>query len=380
MGDLMIKAIIGWVCIVFLCVLPVYGVNTNEIEALRQRVQQSGIELSAADTAVISKFWSAALDQMLLSANSQDMVEVRRQLEAQRGNEYLSFYATAYIAEALKDIQAAYQNTQRIENLQQRINAERNLMILTANLASPKLAPIAVSRLADTDEVIRYWAVKAITQPAVIEQLSKEEVTRDPQAAEAILNALKERILSEPLTEIQKMMIDFAAAFNHPAARQILLSLSEQRLNAYRQWKVQDELVETKLLTALGTIAVLQQDAEIKKTFGKAFAELYSAVFQRYMKGAARLSAEQTEQLIAVISEIDQTVVNKTMGIQTSILRTLQRRGPLDSDYEMLFGNRQLAGELGLRFKFDYGKDASGKPVTFPAELDPIPEPVKSAE
>ncbi|HOK97037.1 MAG TPA: hypothetical protein PKW71_13035, partial [Anaerohalosphaeraceae bacterium] len=327
MGDLMIKAIIGWVCIVFLCVLPVYGVNTNEIEALRQRVQQSGIELSAADTAVISKFWSAALDQMLLSANSQDMVEVRRQLEAQRGNEYLSFYATAYIAEALKDIQAAYQNTQRIENLQQRINAERNLMILTANLASPKLAPIAVSRLADTDEVIRYWAVKAITQPAVIEQLSKEEVTRDPQAAEAILNALKERILSEPLTEIQKMMIDFAAAFNHPAARQILLSLSEQRLNAYRQWKVQDELVETKLLTALGTIAVLQQDAEIKKTFGKAFAELYSAVFQRYMKGAARLSAEQTEQLIAVISEIDQTVVNKTMGIQTSILRTLQRRG-----------------------------------------------------
>ncbi|HOM77490.1 MAG TPA: hypothetical protein P5324_12175, partial [Anaerohalosphaeraceae bacterium] len=374
MGDLMIKAIIGWVCIVFLCVLPVYGVNTNEIEALRQRVQQSGIELSAADTAVISKFWSAALDQMLLSANSQDMVEVRRQLEAQRGNEYLSFYATAYIAEALKDIQAAYQNTQRIENLQQRINAERNLMILTANLASPKLAPIAVSRLADTDEVIRYWAVKAITQPAVIEQLSKEEVTRDPQAAEAILNALKERILSEPLTEIQKMMIDFAAAFNHPAARQILLSLSEQRLNAYRQWKVQDELVETKLLTALGTIAVLQQDAEIKKTFGKAFAELYSAVFQRYMKGAARLSAEQTEQLIAVISEIDQTVVNKTMGIQTSILRTLQRRGPLDSDYEMLFGNRQLAGELGLRFKFDYGKDASGKPITFPAELDPMPE------
>ncbi|HPC64858.1 MAG TPA: hypothetical protein P5175_09035 [Anaerohalosphaeraceae bacterium] len=380
MGDLMIKAIIGWVCIVFLCVLPVYGVNTNEIEALRQRVQQSGIELSAADTAVISKFWSAALDQMLLSANSQDMVEVRRQLEAQRGNEYLSFYATAYIAEALKDIQAAYQNTQRIENLQQRINAERNLMILTANLASPKLAPIAVSRLADTDEVIRYWAVKAITQPAVIEQLSKEEVTRDPQAAEAILNALKERILSEPLTEIQKMMIDFAAAFNHPAARQILLSLSEQRLNAYRQWKVQDELVETKLLTALGTIAVLQQDAEIKKTFGKAFAELYSAVFQRYMKGAARLSAEQTEQLIAVISEIDQTVVNKTMGIQTSILRTLQRRGPLDSDYEMLFGNRQLAGELGLRFKFDYGKDASGKPITFPAELDPMPEAAKSPE
>jgi len=376
----MIKAIIGWVCIVFLCVLPVYGVNTNEIEALRQRVQQSGIELSAADTAVISKFWSAALDQMLLSANSQDMVEVRRQLEAQRGNEYLSFYATAYIAEALKDIQAAYQNTQRIENLQQRINAERNLMILTANLASPKLAPIAVSRLADTDEVIRYWAVKAITQPAVIEQLSKEEVTRDPQAAEAILNALKERILSEPLTEIQKMMIDFAAAFNHPAARQILLSLSEQRLNAYRQWKVQDELVETKLLTALGTIAVLQQDAEIKKTFGKAFAELYSAVFQRYMKGAARLSAEQTEQLIAVISEIDQTVVNKTMGIQTSILRTLQRRGPLDSDYEMLFGNRQLAGELGLRFKFDYGKDASGKPITFPAELDPMPEAAKSPE
>jgi len=376
----MIKAVIWWVSVVFLCVLPVYAVNTNEIEALRQRVLQSGTELSAADTAVISRFWSAALDQMLLSANTQDMVDVRWQLEAQKGNEYLSYYATAYIAEAAKDIQAAFQNSQRIENPQQRTNAERNLMILTANLASPKLAPIAIGRIGDPDEVIRYWAVKAITQPAVIEQLTKQEVTRDPQTAEAILNALKERILNEPLTEIQKMMIDFAAAFNHPAARQILLSLAEQRLKAYRQWTVQDELAEAKLLTALGTIAMLHQDADVKKTFGKAFAELYAAVFQRYMKGADRLSAEQTEQLAAVIAEIDQTVVNKTMGIQTTVVRTLQRRGPLDSDYEMLFGNRQLAGELGLRFKFDYGKDASGKPITFPAELDPMPEAAKSPE
>ncbi len=371
---------IGWVIgAVFVCSFHVFGVNTATIESLRLSSQQSRTELTAAETAVISQFWTAALDQMLLAPASQDMVEVRRQIEVQKGNESLSFYTTAYIAEALKDIQAAFQNVQRVENPRQRLNAERNLMILTANLASPKLAPLGLERLDAADEVIRYWAVKAVTQPAVAEQLVAD-VTRDEAAVEAILNAINKRILVEPLANIQKMMIDFAAPFNLPAARQALLSLADQRIKAYRQWTVRDELLDVNLLRALGNIMVLQQDAEIKKTFGRAFGELYALAFQRYLKGAGKLSADQTEQLKTVIGEVDQAVVTKVMGIQTGVAKALQSNTGLERQYEMLFGNRQIAGEFGARFNFDYGKDAAGKALTTPAELGPMPEAAQPAE
>jgi hypothetical protein len=34
-----------------------------------------------------------------------------------------------------------------------------------------------------------------------------------------------------------------------------------------------------------------------------------------------------------------------------------------------------MAGELAAKFRFDYGKDASGKAITAPPELGPIPVP-----
>jgi hypothetical protein len=371
---------VGWFLgAVFLCILQVYAVNTSDIESLRTRAGGGSTELSTSDTAVISQFWTKALDEMMLSANSEDMVKVRRELETQKGDKPLSFYATAYIAEALKDIKTSYQNAQRIANPAQKTLVERNLMILTANLKSPKLAPIALARVGDEDEAIRYWAVKAVTQPAVVVQLT-DEVTHDEATVELILKAIGERILVEPMPEIQRMMIDFAAPFNLPAARQSLLSLAEQRKKAYQDWTVKNELLDVNLLTALGNIAYLEQDAETKKTFGRAFAELYAMVFQRYLKGTNQLSAEQMDQLTTVIAEVDQRVVTKVMGIQTRVLIAMQRKTGLNSDYELLFGNKQLPGELGLRFKFDYGKNEAGKPITIPPELGPMPGAATPAE
>ncbi|MHC5090450.1 MAG: hypothetical protein ACYSOJ_02310 [Planctomycetota bacterium] len=51
-----------------------------------------------------------------------------------------------------------------------------------------------------------------------------------------------------------------------------------------------------------------------------------------------------------------------------------KRKSGMEREYETLFGDRMRSGLLADKFKFDYGKDASGKPITVPQELGPMPE------
>jgi hypothetical protein len=355
--------------------LPVYSaVDTREIESVRQRLVSASANVTEADEAVIAKFWRTGLDRMFLAPEPAEVVEVRKQLTQQKGGENLSFYATAYIAEAIKDLQVAFETVERIENPDKKALVNRNLMILTAEIASPKLAPLAIQRFGDADEVIRYWAVKAVTQPAVVEEMTKG-VTPDPETTEAILKGLLEQAGAETVAEIQKMMIVFAGSVDHPLSGQLLTGFADKRIEAYRNWTVTNEYLDIPLLNALGGSAVIKT-GDAKSQFGQKFAKLYSLVIQRYMKGQTVLPSKTVEQLLAVIVEIDQTCVAKSLEIQTGILRAIQRKTGLEREYDTLFGNKMMAGELALKLRFDYGKDASGKALTAPPELSAPPAPV----
>ncbi len=356
----------------FICMTVAYSASTTEIEALRLRVQDSSAELTAPEKGVISKFWSATLDEMLLSDSSKECIEIRKQLAEQKGSGYLSHYATTYVAEAKSAIETAFADAQRMEDPQQRQMMVRNLMILTAELKSPDLASLALQRLDSEDVVTRYWAFKTITHPSLAQQLTSD-ITADEKTTKAILTGLKERLPVETQTQIQKMAIHFCMAFDDPQARDILLLIADRRIKAYRDWSVRDEILDASLLTALGNVAMLKPDPD-KKVFGHKFAELYALTIQRYLKGKDALTKAQLDQLRTVIAEVDQNVLGKTMGIKTGILSSLKRKTGLDREYETLFGDRTRSGQLAALLKFDYGKDASGKPITAPQELGSMPE------
>lgn len=363
-----------FLCLIF-CISIAYSADTSEIEALRFRSVSAGTTLSESEMSVINKFWTTSLDQMLLSESSQQIVEIRRELEKQKGNEHLSYYATAYIAQASESIQAAFENSQRFDNLQHRILIQRNLMILTGNLHSPQLAPLALNHLNSEDDVIRYWAVKAVTQPSIIQQLTTD-VTRDEEMTETILTALKDYIVTELQPEITKMVVHFCMAFDHPAARDILMSIKDQRIKAYQNWTVKETLPDAHLLMALGRIAMEQSDAEIKQNFGRGFAELFALVMQRYLAGMETLPEDELEQMLTVIAKVDQEILDHVMGIRTGILQALRTKNisAIKREYEVLFGDRMRSGQLATIFKFDYGKDSTGRPITVPPELEPMPE------
>lgn len=358
------------------CISAAYSVNTAEIESLRQRTQGASSELTSSDKSVVAKFWTDALNQMLLSKSSNEIVEIRRQLETQKGDNHLSYYATAYITQAKTEIQEAFQNVARLEDAEQRQMLEQNLMILVANLQSPQLAPLALQYLDDKDAVVWYWAFKTVTQSAIIQQLTAE-VTRDEQTTKAILNALEAQAATGLYPETQKMVVIFCAAFDQLKARDILLSIATSRIAAYKNWTVNDESPDAVLLTVLGTIAEQNPDPEIKKVFGRTFAELYALVIQRYLQGKDTFSSEHIDRLLTVIAEVDQTVLDKIMGIKTRILDSLRRGQGLDVQYDTLLGNQTFQGQLAEKFQFDYGKDASGKPLTAPPKLGPKPEETK---
>lgn len=358
----------------FICVAVGYSVSTAEIEALRLRVENSSVELTASEKNVISNFWSGTLEELMLAENSKDCVEIRKQLAAQKGSTHVSNYAAAYIEHAKSAIDTAFVHAQRLQGTQHRQIVKRNLMILTAELQSPALAPLALQRLDDEDVVMRYWAFKAVTNPAVLQQLTSQSAGGE-NALTAILAGLKEQISVVTQAEIQKMIIGFCGAIDNPAARDILLSIADRRIEVYRNWTVTDELLDTRLLTALGNIAMFR-DGPDKQNFGRKFAELYAAVIQRYLKGQEVLSAEQTEPLLTVIAEVDQNVLGQTMGIKTGILTSLQRKTGLEREYETLFGDRMRPGQLAALLNFDYGKDDSGKSITAPPELGPVPEKI----
>lgn len=355
------------------CVSVVYAVNSNEIESLRLRSQGASSELSSSDKEVIAKFWTEALNQMLLSKSSNQIVDIRRQLEAQKGDDFLSYYSSAYASQAKSDIQEAFQNVERLEDPLQRQMLEQNLMILAANLQSPQFVPLALKHLNDKDAVVRYWAFKAVTQSAVIQQLTSD-ITRDEQATDAILIALQTEATSELYPHVQKMVVGFCAAFDQSKARDVLLLVANKRIIAYKNWTVNDESPDTLLLTVLGAIAEQNSDPEIKKVFGRTFAELYALVIQRYTQGKEVFSSDRIDVLSTIITEVDQSVLDKVMGIKTRILDAIRLGRGLDTQYETLLGNQILRGQLGDKYKFDYGKDAGGKAITSPPELQAMPD------
>lgn len=356
----------------FVCMAVSFSASTTQIESLRSRTQGSSADLTASDKAVISKFWSATLDEMLLSDSSRECVEIRKQLAEQKGSEYLSDYATTYVAEAKNDIETAFADAKRMQSDQQREMIERNLMILTAELKSPELAPLALQRLDAEDDVIRYWAFKAITNTAVIQQMTSD-VTGDEQTTKTILDAFNKRASVESQPQILMMVIRFCASIDDPLARDILVLIADRRIKAYRDWTASDETLDVTLLTALGNVAMLRPEPD-KNIFGRKFAELYALTIQRYLIGNESLSKTEIEDLMTVIAEVDQNVLGKVMGIKTGILTALKSKRGLDREYETLFGDRLRSGQLAAMFKFDYGKDASGKPITVPQELGPMPE------
>lgn len=345
--------------IVFGSMLAV-AVPTDEISALRQRAQGETAVISEADRAMIEKFWQVALDAMLLSEDPTTVVSIRRQLQQEKGDA-AGPYAAEYVKVALSNLKTDFMTVEKWEESERKSFMLRNLMILAAQLESPLLAELGLDRLGHADDVVRYWAVKAVCNPAMAQHLNTAIGDQSK-----IFAALAERIAQEPQMDVLRTIITFAAMVNRDEARGLLIAAAERRIAMYQAWAVVNESVDTLLLKTIGMIVLNEPETAVRAKMAQKFAELFSLVFQRYMADPSPLTDEQRAALLAVIAEVDNQIFTRLMGNQqTGVMRAIrspQWRTALEQEHVTYFGGPTRAGELGTRWKFTYdGKTAPPK-------------------
>lgn len=362
-----------FVLVSFLGIAPfALAVDTELIDVLHQRTSDSG-SLTAGDVETIDIFWDEATEEMLVSDDYSEVVTIRTTLSAHRGTNELSQYTSSYITSAQKYLDSAFDEVKGWDQSPLKRHIERNLLILVAELQSTELADFALDRLENDNSLVRYWAVKALTDPKVVSQLAAGS---NSELADRIIQQFYKLAQKENQPVILNIIAAFAAKMDQPEAEQILLTVVNRRTEAYKNWTVENEISDATLLILLGNEITLRS-GEQKITLLRKFAQLYSFVMQRYIVGAEVLEDDSKYQLVSVMVEVEQVVLSRLLDMSRSgIKRAIEKKdlSVLQREYDNLLGSTVRVGELGRELNFDYGKSSSGRPITAPQKLPSPPE------
>jgi hypothetical protein len=367
--------------VLFSAAVSLAVVPTQGITAVRERTEAGTADLTDADKAEINKFIMAALNDIFLSKTSEEMAKTRRQILEQKGTKDLSLYATAYLTIFRDQLKTtAYAAIQRMDDPAQQLMVLRNLMILISELKSLILIEFGLVRAEDSDAVIRYWAVKSLTNPSLVQQLNSEVIS-DPEAAGRIYEKMQVVIKNEQLPEILVLTAGFGSAWKDNRSAELLGQLTARRIEEYTNCKAQNVWLDGHILSALAEKYLEQKLPEEKTKTARNFARLLAVVMQRWMQNEAKpagqkdLSEEATMQLITVMVEAEDRILPRLEITAVGIRKTLERSGSLQPMYDELFGAAGRTGVLPTRLRFDYGKDAEGRTLTAPPTLPPCPAP-----
>lgn len=381
----MIRACRIGILAIILVVLPacnsvLFALNTADIDNVRKKAV-----LEAADLEVIDSFVDEGLNELMNMEDFSSIGTVRsaivsrvRPIESIAERQYMPQFLTS----AGKYVKAAFEYADQLEDDARREMILLNLLILLDNLQSAELAVLALDMIGHENTAVRYWAVHAVTNSAVVQKLKTEG--RGP--AKRIATLLVKRIEEEEVPEIVALMVDFAGGVNSPEAEELLLQIADVRMKGYSNWTVEYELMDAAVLKSLcdrislyeraGT--ALESQAQKKTQIARRFAQLYSYAMQRYIKGAEVLGETQKHHLATVLVSTEKTCLIKLFGVPQSTIKTAVEKDNyslLVSEHDSLFGDNNSAGRLAEKFKFSYGQKSDGSNITSPKLLANPPEP-----
>jgi hypothetical protein len=244
--------------------------------------------------------------------------------------------------------------------------------MLLDGLADPRLADLPLKYVDYNNVVVCYWAVHCVTNPQIVEKLNS---LKEPDTARQIVNRL-EGIVATSGPETLGLITKFAGSIKTADSGDLLFKVADRRIASYADWSVEDELLDASVLQALAD--KMASSGAGKAEAGRRFGQLFSYVFQRYMKGDDRLSPLQKEQLVSVLVTTEKSGLAKlTDKSSSNIQKALESADPnsLLKEYNNLFGDSTKPGRLVTEINIDYGKAADGSPLKAPL---PLAKPPKS--
>jgi len=371
-------------CVVFVVMAMIFAVSvaigavdTTNIDLVRQKD-----ELTEEDLRVIDSFIADSLAEMLNSEDTSELVAVRVAVVSRRNSNQESAkeqYADNFIASAKRHLASRLKQAREISPAKRQSGIILNLLILLDNLQGDELVESALGFLNDNNAAIRYWATHAVTNPAITEKLNSIAGS-SPRLAQTITQRLKERVDKESSPEILALFVDFCAAMESADARQLLLEIADMRIKKYADWSVDYELLDIAVLKGLGDkIKAISSASDEKAALGRRFAQLYSYVMQRYLKGRDYLPVGSKQQLISVLVEVEQWTLAKLLGVRQSSIKTALEKKKfvtLSAEHDSLFGTESRTGRLAEAIEFDYS--GPGSPRRTAPEI--LPDPPKAPE
>jgi len=358
------------------------AVNTRGIDAVLKKS-----DINDQDKKVIDDFLAEAVQELVKTKDFTSIAQLRSVILSRKGTQ--SQYAQQFSESAYRHIQAGFELAQTLRPQERINNVIISLMILIDGLEDLRLADLAMGRLKDQNMVIRYWAVHSLTNPAIIQQLNSG-TTSNPELARTITEQLKE-IVQTSKPEIIVHIARFATNINIPEGGELLLLVADDRIKRYADWTVTFEfydiiilkLLESKIpLSSQGVGTPTPTTSRNKPAIASRFAQLYSVVIQRYIKGENVLNETQKNNLASVIIEIEEKCITRLLSLsrsQGTLRRAIERNdlAALSGEHNKLLGDETSTGQLPSKLNFDYSTSPNDPKRTAPI---PLPEkPQKTA-
>jgi hypothetical protein len=331
------------------------AVDTWSIDNVRSK----GV-LDEEDFKVIDDFIREAVSELVNSRDFTSIARIRAVIVSRKSKQ--AQYAEQYSKSCLAHIGAALEQSREIEPAEDGIKVRMNLLILIYSLGEPRLVDLAVGELKDESPVIRYWAVRAVT--------SSSEPT------EQVIGLLKEAAV-DASSEVMGLIADYAGSKNGPEADELLLSIADERIKSYAEWKVREHLSDIRILKAL--CAKVTGNSKQKGELGLRFAQLYSYAMQKYIKdinGGDFLNEKQKQELASVLVEVEDKCIGELTSFQQTVIKRAVEEGNasvLLAEHNRLLGEETKVGEIPGRIGFDYGVAEDGGRLTAPKTLPDVP-------
>jgi len=360
-------------------ILLVGGLVLAFVSVARAVVDVRGVDevlkksvLTPQDLAVIDAFVLDVVEE-IVQTDDFTQIAATRALMLSRQNAQQQQYAQQLSESAGKYISAMLQEAQSISDPVRRFQVMGNLLMLVEGLKDPRLVDAAVRCIAQDNNCVRYWAVRAATDQTLWTKLNQNQASAAKLADQIMAEC--GRVIEASSSEVVNLMVDFAGRFNTPGADALLIRAADERIKRYAAWDAGYELADAAVLKLLSNRLIAGGTANPE--VARRFAQLYSFVIQRYIKGQQRsmLTGASRSYLASVIAEVEDKCLTKLLGVrQPTLTRALQEVNldNLQAEHDKLLGGTGQAGALVSKLNFTYGTGPGNRSAPLPLPDPPV--------
>ncbi len=346
-------------------VLTLLTISNAQVDSRRIEEVVKKSVLTQEDFEIIDAFAADAIGRLVRTVDFTEVAKTRASIVGRQNSQ--AQYAQRFSEACLREITQGFDYAaNEITDPQRRFKVFANLLILINELNDPRLVDLSVGMISHEAGAVRYWAVRAATNPTAWEKLSQDQAAATAMSRK-ILDACNQAAQTSN-AEVLNLMAQFAGRYDTAPAVELLGRTAEIRIKNYADWNVKYELVDTTVLKLLsGKIAA---GGASREQLARQFAQLYSYAIQRYIRGTQdnALKGMSRNYLATVLIDTEEQCISKLLGgTQTGIRRALEAGDmtALQAEHDRLLGGANQQGALPTKFSFTYGDNRTA-PLALP--------------